>query len=80
MAALIVRSMPHHDIESLRKEVAIAAAKVAALNVAFTAIAELRGQSDREAHRLGCAGAAGSIGACVSNAERSLQEAKRALA
>lgn len=72
--------MPREDIESLRQEVAITTAEVAALDAAMTAIAELRGSSNAEEHRRGCARAAGSIGARISDAERSLKDAKRALA
>ena len=72
--------MPRDDLESLRQQVAIATAEVAALDAAIVAIAELRNSSDSEEHRRGCARAAGSIGARVSDAERSLEDAKRALA
>jgi hypothetical protein len=72
--------MPRDDIESLRQQVAIGTAEVAALDTAMTAIAELRNSSEAEDHRRGCARAAGSIAARISDAESSLQEAKRALA
>jgi hypothetical protein len=72
--------MPRDDMESLRQQVAIAAAEVAALDAAMTAIAELRNSSNSQERRSGCARAAGSIGARISDAERGLKDAKRALA
>ncbi len=72
--------MPQQDLASLRERVSSAARDLAQLEDEFAAIAARRNATESEEGRLECAGAAGRIGARLSDAERRLSEAKRALA
>ena len=72
--------MPQKDLASLRESVLSAARDLAQLEDEFAAIAARRNSAESEEQRLECARAAGGVGARLSEAERRLSSAKRALA
>ena len=72
--------MPQQDLTSLRQSVSSAAQDLAQLENEVAAIAARRNATESEKQRLECARAAGRVGAQLSDAERRLSDAKRALA